>query len=97
MNRREFLKTLPAIAVLAGTASSFSQDTQPSKIAESDTRSGKSVSHSVSASPDTNLKPLTLVKPEAEGGKSVLAALSSVNYNFLQRQLFLPFSYHISI
>lgn len=48
MDRRAFLKTLPALGVLAGTASSLAQD----------------------------LKPITLVKPQSEGGKSVLPALS---------------------
>ena len=48
MDRRAFLKTLPALGVLAGTASSLAQD----------------------------LEPITLVKPETEGGKSVLEALS---------------------
>ncbi len=47
MNRRAFLKAVPAVAVLAGTTSSSAQD----------------------------LKPITLVKPQKDGGKSVLAAL----------------------
>jgi hypothetical protein len=47
MNRRTFLKTVPALTVLAGTTSSFAQD----------------------------LKPIALVKPQKDGGKSVLAAL----------------------
>ncbi len=48
MDRRAFLKTLPAFAVLAGAPSSLAQD----------------------------LQPITLAKPQTEGGKSVLAALS---------------------
>jgi hypothetical protein len=47
MNRRTFIKAVPAFTVLAGTASSFAQD----------------------------LQPITLAKPQADGGKSVLAAL----------------------
>ena len=47
MDRRTFLKAVPAFTVLAGTASSFAED----------------------------LKPITLVKPQTDGGKSVLAAL----------------------
>lgn len=47
MNRRTFLKTVPAVAVLAGTTSGLAQD----------------------------LKPITLVKPQKDGGKSVLATL----------------------
>lgn len=54
MNRRTFVKSLPALAVLAGTAASVAQE---------------------SASPTRELKPITLPKPEADGGKSVLAAL----------------------
>ena len=47
MDRRAFLKTLPALGVLAGTASSLAQ----------------------------GLEPITLAKPQTEGGMSVLAAL----------------------
>ena len=47
MNRRTFLKTVPAFTILTGTTSSFAQE----------------------------LKPITLVKPQKDGGKSVLAAL----------------------
>ena len=47
MERRTFVKTLPAITMVAGTASSLAQ----------------------------NLPPITLPKPEKDGGKSVLAAL----------------------
>ena len=48
MNRRAFLKTLPALGVLAAAAPGSAQDPEP----------------------------ITLAKPETEGGKSVLAALS---------------------
>ena len=54
MNRRTFVKTLPALTVLASTTASFAQDTPKA---------------------DSQLKPITLPKPEADGGKSVLAAL----------------------
>jgi nitroreductase len=54
MNRRKFVKTLPALTVLAGTASVLTADA-PSSVPE--------------------LSPITLVKPEKDGGKSVLAAL----------------------
>lgn len=47
MNRRTFLKTVPAVTLLAGTTSSFGQE----------------------------LKTITLVEPQRDGGKSVLAAL----------------------
>jgi hypothetical protein len=54
MNRRTFVKTLPAVTILASAAHSLSQDT---------------------ASAPTTLQPISLPKPEADGGKSVLAAL----------------------
>jgi hypothetical protein len=54
MNRRTFVKTLPALTVLAGTPVSLAQDTPKA---------------------DLQLKPITLPRPEMEGGKSVLAAL----------------------
>jgi hypothetical protein len=54
MNRRTFVKTLPALTVLAGTTVSLAQDTPKA---------------------DPQLKPITLPKPEMDGGKSVLAAL----------------------
>jgi len=54
MNRRTFVKSLPALTVLAGTAASSAQD--PPKI-------------------ERVLNPITLPKPETDGGKSVLAAL----------------------
>jgi hypothetical protein len=47
MNRRTFVKTIPAATVLAGAASGAAQE----------------------------LQPITLPKPQTEGGKSVLAAL----------------------
>lgn len=47
MERRTFVKSVPAITMLAGTASSFARD----------------------------LPPITLPKPEKDGGKTVLAAL----------------------
>jgi len=48
MNRRTFLKTVPAVTILAGAAPSRGQ---------------------------SDLRPIELVKPQADGGKSVLAAL----------------------
>jgi len=53
MNRRTFLKTVPVVTVLAGTASSLAED----------------------------LKPITLVKPQTDDGKSVLAALKERKTN----------------
>lgn len=54
MDRRTFLKSVPAFTVLAGTASSFAQ-TEPNHA--------------------ENLQTIKLVKPETDGGKSVLAAI----------------------
>ena len=53
MDRRTFLKTVPAFTVLAGAASTFAED----------------------------LKPITLLKPQTDGGKSVLAALKERRTN----------------
>ena len=54
MNRRTFVKALPALTVLASTTTGFAQDTPDSTL---------------------DLKPITLPKPDMDGGKSVLAAL----------------------
>ncbi len=55
MNRRTFLKTLPAVTVLASASSSFAQALGPASTGD--------------------LQPIALVKPQTDGGKSVLAAL----------------------
>jgi len=57
MNRRTFLKTLPAVTVLAGASSGFAQDAGAASASTGD------------------LQPIALVKPQTDGGKSVLAAL----------------------
>jgi hypothetical protein len=57
MNRREFLKAVPAFAILATRASTFAQAV------------------GVASAPAEGLQPIKLPKPEADGGKSVLAAL----------------------
>jgi nitroreductase len=54
MNRRTFVKTLPALTILAGTASGLAQE---------------------AAGTASDLQPITLPKPETDGGRSVLAAL----------------------
>ena len=43
MNRRTFLKTLPALGVLAGTVTSFAQDLQPIVLPKPEKDGGKSV------------------------------------------------------
>jgi hypothetical protein len=64
MNRRTFMKSLPALAALAGPAVAGS--------AATGTSSKATQANSGSAQ---NLQPIVLPKPEADGGKSVLAAL----------------------
>jgi hypothetical protein len=61
MNRRTFLKTVPAVTLLVGTASGSASD----------------------------LQPIMLLKPQTEGGKSVLATLwqRKTNRNISNRQL----------
>jgi hypothetical protein len=57
VNRRTFLKSVPAFTVLAATASSFAEDAPQA------------------AAPALDLQPIALLKPEKDGGKSVLASL----------------------
>jgi hypothetical protein len=57
IDRRTFLKMVPASAVLATSASSFGEVATTAPVAAS------------------QLQPIQLLKPEKEGGKSVLAAL----------------------
>ena len=54
MNRRTFVKTLPAVAALAAAMPAAAEE---------------------AAAPAPNLEPISLPKPETDGGKSVLAAL----------------------
>jgi nitroreductase len=63
MNRRTFIKTVPALAVLSATSSNFAQDKAPA------------------AGPAQELQSITLVKPQTDGGKSVLAALQDRRTN----------------
>jgi len=67
MDRRTFLKTVPAFTALATTGRSFAQDTA----------STSSPSEAPSTAPTTGpgLEAITLPKPQMDGGKSVLAAL----------------------
>jgi len=67
MNRRTFLKTLPAFTALAGTSSILAQD--------ANTASGSAQNASTASSPTQELQSITLPKPQTDGGKSVLAAL----------------------
>ena len=67
MNRRTFLKTVPALAVLAAAKPSFSADANTSPAPAPDT-------NTVSP-PIGDLQPIAPVKPQTDGGKTVLAAL----------------------
>jgi nitroreductase len=57
MDRREFLKAVPAVSLWAAVAPTLAQEASPTQ------------------GPAADLQPVTLPKPEMEGGKSVLAAL----------------------
>jgi hypothetical protein len=87
MNRRTFLKSVPALTVLAANAASFAQDasqlpgtaggaagslsaTRPAQTPSRATREAAPTSN-----PAGSLQPITLVKAQTDGGKSVLAAL----------------------
>jgi hypothetical protein len=70
MDRRAFLKTVPAIAALAAAESGFAEDVN--SLAGG---SGTEVSAGAPVGNVTALKPIDLVKPAADGGKSVMAAL----------------------
>jgi nitroreductase len=67
MNRRTFLKSVPAMTMIGAASSSFAEDAnRPAKaIAEVNT----------AANVIEGAEPIALIKPEMEGGKSVLAAL----------------------
>jgi hypothetical protein len=67
MNRRTFLKTLPAFTALAGTTSIFAQDTNVA--------SGSTRDVGTSSGSTQDLEPISLPKPQTDGGKSVLAAI----------------------
>ena len=67
MNRRTFLKSVPALTVLAAARPSFTE-----AVKEKSDSYGEAVT---AALPPTDLQPIALVPPQAEGGKSVLAAL----------------------
>jgi hypothetical protein len=76
MNRRDFLKSVPAVAALAATASSLAQNVAPQATTKNSGGPPQPASGPATASaPAIRLAPIDLVKPGTEGGKSVLAAL----------------------
>jgi hypothetical protein len=77
MNRREFLKAVPALAALAATARSLADDLAPAPNSQDPGKAPATAPASTTASsPATRLAPIALVKPQADGGKSVLASLA---------------------
>jgi hypothetical protein len=68
MNRRTFLKSVPALTVLAAARPSLTE-----AVKEKTDSYNEAVTAALT-SPD--LEPITLVKPETDGGKTVLAALN---------------------
>ena len=67
MNRRTFMKSMPALAMLAGPVIVRSAETSPAT--------------SAPAAATKDLQPITLPKHETDGGKSVLAALQERRTN----------------
>jgi hypothetical protein len=67
LKRRAFLKGVPAVAVLAAAVPLAAADTAKAPTSSPD--AGPAVA--------TDLPPIALVKPQADGGKSVLAALQA--------------------
>jgi hypothetical protein len=78
MDRRMFLKTVPALAVLAGTESGFAAD--GGTVTDANAIPGPAL---------LNLPPIVLVKPDKDGGKSVMAALweRKTNRNISDKKL----------
>jgi hypothetical protein len=73
MNRRTFLKSVPALTVMATARPSLTQ-----AVKEKAESYGEEVKAAI---PSPNLEPVTLLKPQTEGGKSVLAALQDRKTN----------------
>jgi nitroreductase len=69
MNRRTFLKGVPALTVLAAASPGLTED--------ANTAPGSARDANTAFSSTLDLQPITLVKPETDGGKSVLAALQA--------------------
>jgi hypothetical protein len=67
MNRRTFLKSVPALTILAAAKPSFTE-----AVKEKSDFYGEEVKTAISS---PNLEPIALVPPQTDGGKSVLAAL----------------------
>ncbi len=80
MNRRTFIKGVPAFTMMAASTKAMSQNSQPASPAPAET---------TPTGPVQGMKSIELVKPEMDGGKSVLAALKErrTNRNIRDEQL----------
>ena len=67
MNRRTFLKSVPALTILAAAKPNLTE-----VVKEKNDSYGEAVT---AALPTTGLQPIVLLPPQSDGGKSVLAAL----------------------
>jgi len=67
MNRRTFLKSVPALTVFAAARPNLTE-----VVKQKNESYGEAVKEAV---PSPNLEPIALVPPQTDGGKSVLAAL----------------------
>jgi len=77
MNRRSFLKTVPAATVLAAATTGLAQKAAapPTSTGEAAFATAAPPAAPVQPTASTGLQPIILPKPETDGGKSVLAAL----------------------
>jgi hypothetical protein len=77
MNRRTFLKAVPALTVLAATASSLTRSTVAASSSARDTNTTSSPKQDANKTTGAiqDLQPITLAKPQTDSGKSMLAAL----------------------
>jgi hypothetical protein len=66
MNRRTFLKAVPAFTVMAAAKSGFTQDSNTATIAAKDVNLQTGIK---------GMEPVILLEPQKEGGKNVMAAL----------------------
>jgi hypothetical protein len=69
MNRRDFLKTVPALAALGAATPGLAQ------LAAAQIQAPPPSGSATASRPAPRLPPIQLAKPEADGGKSVLASL----------------------
>jgi hypothetical protein len=73
MNRRTFLKSVPALTVLAAARPNLTET-----VKEKSESYGEAVNAAI---PSPNLEPIALMPPQTDGGKSVLAALKERKTN----------------